>query len=117
MWQKLPHWGMMVMVFIETSIFTRQIQNLITDEHLRAMQEWIYTSPTVGKLIRGSGGCRKIRWNTATRGKRGGIRVIYDWLKDRDIVLLLLAYAKSSSSELSQAQIKVLGEIVKRELR
>ena len=104
------------MVFIETSIFTRQVQDLLTDEHLRALQEWIAKSPTAGKLIIGSGGCRKIRWNTATTGKRSGIRVIYYWLKDKDLVLLLLAYAKSRSDDLGQAQIKLLGEIVKREL-
>ena len=105
------------MVFIETSVFTRQIQNLVSDEHLRALQEWIATSPTAGNLIKGSGGCRKLRWNTTTTGKRGGIRVIYYWLKDRDLVLLLLAYAKSRSDDLSQAQIKMLSEIVKLELR
>ena len=105
------------MVFVETSIFTRQIQNLVTDDHLGALQEWIATSPTAGNLIKGSGGCRKLRWNTAATGKRGGIRVVYYWLKDRDLVLLLLAYAKSRSDDLSQAQIRMLGEIVKLELR
>ena len=58
-----------------------------------------------------------MRWNTTATGKRGGIRVVYYWLKDRDLVLLLLAYAKSRSDDLSQAQIRMLGEIVKLELR
>ena len=43
------------MVFIETSVFTRQIQNLVSDEHLRALQEWIASSPTAGNLIKGVG--------------------------------------------------------------
>lgn len=104
------------MVFIETSIFTRQIQILITDDQLRALQEWIAASPDAGNLIKGSGGCRKLRWNSTASGKRGGIRVIYYWMKDRDIVLLLLAYAKSRTDNLSQAQIRMLGEIVKLEI-
>ena len=105
------------MVFIETPVFTRKIQNLVSDEHLRALQEWIATSPTAGNLIKGSGGCRKLRWNTTSAGKRGGIRVIYYWIKEYDRVLLLLAYAKSRSDDLSQKQIKILSELVKLELR
>jgi mRNA-degrading endonuclease RelE of RelBE toxin-antitoxin system len=105
------------MVFIETSIFTRQIRDLISNDQLRIMQEWIATSPAAGNLMKGSRGCRKLRWKTAATGKRGGIRVIYYWMKEYDRVLLLLAYAKSSTDDLSQAQIKILGEIVKLEIR
>lgn len=105
------------MVFIETSIFTRQIKDLISDDHLGLLQEWIVRSPIAGNLIKGSGGCRKLRWRTAATGKRGGIRVIYYWMKEYDQVLLLFAYAKSRTDDLSQAQIKILGEIVKLEIR
>jgi hypothetical protein len=105
------------MVFIETSIFTRQIRDLISDNHMRALQEWIAASPAAGNLIKGSGGCRKLRWKTAATGKRSGIRVIYYWMKEYDRVLLLLAYAKSNTDDLSQAQIKELGEIVRLEIR
>jgi len=108
--------GYYIVVFIETSIFTRQIRNLISDDHLRLLQEWIAVSPTAGNLIRGSGGCRKLRWKTATTGKRGGIRVIYYWMKEDAKVLLLLAYAKSDTDDLSQAQIQMLRKIVKLEI-
>jgi len=73
-----------MMVFIETSVFTRQIRDLISDDHLGVLQEWIATSPASGDLIKGSRGCRKLRWRT---------------------------------DDLSQAQIKMLGEIVKLEIR
>ena len=105
------------MVFIETSIFTRQIRQLISDDHLRVLQEWIAAFPAAGNLIKGSRGCRKLRWKTVVTGKRGGIRVIYYWMKDRDRIILLLAYAKSRTNDLSQAQIRMLGEIVKLEIK
>lgn len=108
---------MLFMVFIETSVFTRQIRDLISDDHLRALQEWIAASPVAGNLIKGSRGCRKLRWKTAATGKRGGIRVIYYWMKEYDRVLFLLAYAKSRTDDLSRAQIKILGEMVKLEIR
>jgi hypothetical protein len=48
----------------------------------------------VDDVIRGSGGCRKVRWKRAGRGKRGGVRVIYyNRLADEEIHLLLI-YAK-----------------------
>jgi len=62
------------MVFIETSIFTRQIRDLFSDEHVSALQEWIAESPTVRKPDQGKRGMSKAalengryrekRWNT-----------------------------------------------------
>ena len=51
------------MVFIETSVFTRQIEKLISDESYLEMQQFLSRLPTAGDLIRGSNGCRKLRWN------------------------------------------------------
>lgn len=70
-----------------------------------------------GKDNPGSGGCRKLRWNIEGKGKRGGIRVIFYWLKESDQVYMVLAYAKSASDDLTQGQIKLLGALVRNELR
>jgi len=59
------------MVIIETSIFTRLIQEL---------QQSLVQHQDLGDLIPGSGGLRKIRWKIEGKGKRGGIRVIYYWI-------------------------------------
>ena len=105
------------MIFIETSVFTRQIKNLISDDSYRQLQEWMVESPDRGKVIPGSAGCRKLRWKIAGKGKRGGIRVIYYWLKDSHQVFMLIAYAKTASDDLTQEQIKLLGELVRNEFR
>jgi len=105
------------MVFIETPVFTRQIRRLISDEQLRLLQKWIATVPMAGDLIRGGGGCRKIRWFRNASGKRSGIRVIYYWMKDSEQILFLLAYAKTQDADLTPGQVKVLGKLVKDELR
>jgi putative transcriptional regulator len=60
------------MVFIETSIFTREIQWLLPDESYRMLQSALMLRPDAGSVIRGSGGLRKIRWNLPGSGKRGG---------------------------------------------
>ncbi len=67
------------MIFKETSVFTRQISKLISDDAYREFQQALIFNPIAGDLIKGSGGLRKIRWRSATGGKRGGIRVIYYW--------------------------------------
>jgi len=65
------------MVFIETPIFTKQVQELLNDEAYGRMQLCLATNPQMGDVIQGTGGLRKVRWSVADRGKRGGVRVIY----------------------------------------
>jgi mRNA-degrading endonuclease RelE of RelBE toxin-antitoxin system len=105
------------MVFIETSVFTRQINNLLSYESYSKMQRFLARLPTAGDLIRGSNGCRKLRWKASGRGKRGGIRLIYYWIKTDDQILKLVAYSKTTTEDLTPAQIKTLGQLVANELK
>jgi mRNA-degrading endonuclease RelE of RelBE toxin-antitoxin system len=43
----------------------------------------------VGKLVPGSGGVRKLRWASAGKGKRGGVRVIYYFKKQQSEIWML----------------------------
>ena len=61
------------MIFIETSIFTKEIQRLMSDDNYRMLQAAVMLRPDAGNLIKGSGGLRKIRWNLPGIGKRGCI--------------------------------------------
>jgi mRNA-degrading endonuclease RelE of RelBE toxin-antitoxin system len=65
------------MEFIETTIFTKQVHALLSDEDYSELQEALILNPLAGSLIRGSGGLRKIRWFVGASGKRGGVRIIY----------------------------------------
>ena len=62
------------MRFVETTVFTRQIQSLLTGDEYRALQSALVLRPEQGPVIRNSGGLRKIRWGSRGSGKRGGIR-------------------------------------------
>lgn len=55
---------------------------LSEDEYL-GLQSFLLQYPEVGKIVRGSGGVRKIRWAIAGKGKSGGVRVIYYFKKKR----------------------------------
>ncbi len=103
------------MVIIETSVFTRQVLELLTDDEYLKLQVMLARRPNVGSIIRGSGGLRKVRWAGSGRGKRGGIRVIYYWAVVQEQMLMLLLYAKNEQDDLAPEQLKVLRTIVEAE--
>ena len=103
------------MVIIETSIFTRQVLELLSDDEYRKLQVVLANRPNAGDLIKGSGGLRKIRWTIEGRGKRGGVRVIYYWAVKQERLLMLFIYLKSERGDLTPAQIKVLRNIIEGE--
>ncbi|MDM8564862.1 type II toxin-antitoxin system RelE/ParE family toxin [Candidatus Halobeggiatoa sp. HSG11] len=105
------------MVIIETSIFTRRINSLMTDESYRKLQEILVNAPDTGKIIQGSGGIRKIRWTGSGRGKRGGSRVIYYWATNNAQIYMLFAYAKNECSDLTQEQLSTLKKLVELEFK
>jgi hypothetical protein len=100
------------MVIVETSVFTRQVQKLITDEEYQELQLALAERPDLGAIIAGSGGLRKVRWSMPGRGKRGGVRVIYYWAVELNQLLMLLIYAKSEQDDLSREQLQMLRKIV-----
>ncbi len=105
------------MVVIETPIFTRRIQNILTDEEYRLLQSQLVQRPDSGKIIPGSGGLRKLRWSASGRGKRGGARVIYYWFVSDDVILMLFAFPKNEQADLTPDQLKQLKKIVEGELK
>jgi mRNA-degrading endonuclease RelE of RelBE toxin-antitoxin system len=105
------------MVIVETSVFTRQIQALLSDEEYRLLQTQLVANPQLGKVIPGSGGLRKTRWSTGSRGKRGGIRVIDYWVASDEVILMLLVYPKNVQDDLTREQMKTLRKIINEEYR
>lgn len=105
------------MQFIETSVFTRQVTSLISDDEYSRLQTILFTHPESGKIIPHSGGLRKIRWSLAERGKRGGVRVIYYWVVAQDQILMLFMYPKNEKDDLTPKQLKILRAIVEKEFK
>ncbi len=81
--------------FVETRLFTRLVNEYLSDDDYARLQQTLARSPEQGEIIRGSGGVRKMRWSVAGRGKRGGIRVIYFLRKRQGEIWLLTLYAKN----------------------
>jgi len=103
------------MTFIETSVFTRSIVELLDDEDYRTFQLALLLRPELGSVIPGSGGLRKIRWAVQGRGKRGGIRVIYFWHEQSETFYLLYVYRKNEREDISVQQLHILSRLVRDE--
>jgi hypothetical protein len=103
------------MEIIETSIFTRRITELLSDDEYRELQSSLVENPKKGSVIPGSGGLRKLRWSCSGHGKRGGSRIIYYWATSKMQLLMLFIYAKNEKDDLSPEQRKSLRHIVEKE--
>ncbi|WP_323836701.1 type II toxin-antitoxin system RelE/ParE family toxin [Photorhabdus africana] len=51
---------------------------------------------------------RKVRWASGSKGKRGGVRIIYYYKVDVSHIRLLLIYRKGIKDDLSESEKKVL---------
>lgn len=101
------------MEFIETPTFTRLITALLSDDAYRGLQEELAADPERGDIIKGGGGIRKLRYAVQGRGKSGGVRVIYYWVKDNHQIYLLVVYPKSKKDTLTDKETAILRELVK----
>ena len=81
---------------------------MLDDDDLFELMEWLAIHPDSGKVIKGSGGLRKLRWTAKGRGKRGGARVIYFWWLADERILLLDVYGKGKQEDLAADEIKKL---------
>jgi len=88
---------------------------MMTDDEYRPLQMYLKQHPNAGVVIPGSGGLRKIRWSYSGKGKRGGVRVIYYWVVQRSILLMLYIYPKNERGDLTKQQLKLLSRVVQEE--
>ena len=72
----LPY-AVSVFTVIETPVFFRKAEGLLSEEEREEFAAFISQNPTAGSVVRSSGGVRKVRWARAGGGKSGGVRVIY----------------------------------------
>jgi hypothetical protein len=100
--------------FVETAVFSRRIEALQLEEDLRSLQLELLANPEAGKLDPGTGGLRKIRMSSQSRGKgkRSGARAHYLLLKGVRRVYLVFVYAKDEIDTLSPAQKRALRAVV-----
>jgi hypothetical protein len=58
--------------FIELLHFSKLVDCSLADESLREIQNELLRNPLQGDVMQGTGGCRKMRFGDASRGKGKG---------------------------------------------
>jgi mRNA-degrading endonuclease RelE of RelBE toxin-antitoxin system len=89
-----------VFTFVETALFTRLVDQYLSDNEYLKLQLALTKSPERGPVIPGSGGVRKLRWAASGQGKRGGFRVIYYLRLRAGVIWMLTMYPKSMSDSI-----------------
>jgi hypothetical protein len=84
-----------VFSFIETKLFTRLVQEYLTDDEYWELQKLLMDRPDAGDVVPGTGGVRKLRWRAPGRGKRAGYRVIHFAQVERGVIWMLTMYPKN----------------------
>jgi mRNA-degrading endonuclease RelE of RelBE toxin-antitoxin system len=103
----------LIVEFIEASIFTKLIYTYLTDDEYLGLQGFLIKYPEAGRIVRGSGGARKLRWAIAGKGKRGGVRIIYFYKKQDDEIWLLTIYGKNEVENIPSHILRQIAEEVK----
>jgi RelE toxin of RelE / RelB toxin-antitoxin system len=107
-YEPLAYTPFMLVSVIETDAYLSKAEKIMSAVEMEAVVLMISEGPTVGDVIPGTGGLRKLRIPLQGRGKRGGGRVIYWYYNAGYPAILLWAFAKNEASDLSPAQKKLL---------
>jgi hypothetical protein len=90
-----------------TKRYLRDLKKLGLSEAEAALIEFsIMENPTVGDVIPGLRGMRKMRFGMGNKGKRGGGRAIYFLVMSDGAAVMMFAYAKSTKEDLYESERK-----------
>ncbi len=98
--------------FIELSLFSRYRDSYFSDEQFVKLQKHLLKNPQAGSVVPGSGGVRKLRWQRAGTGKRGGLRIIYYVQDEKKRIWFLTLYSKSARENITARDLRQLREVI-----
>ncbi len=107
----------LVMELVLTEAYLRSLRRLAklgaTAADVEAMEQAVAADPSVGVVVRGTGGLRKVRFGYGRSGKSGDGRTIYFAATASGQVFMLLAFAKADQADPTTEQRKSLATLVK----
>jgi hypothetical protein len=99
------------LTFIYVSDFVKKASKELTEQNYIEFENVLLKQADAGKVVKGTGGLRKVRVPSADGGKRGGFRVLY--LLRSPIVFAIYFFPKSEREDLTLAEYKSLAKIIK----
>lgn len=99
--------------FIYTQSFRKSWEIMgLNDDDLKKLENILLENPQIGDVIQGTGGARKMRIQLYGQGKRGGARVIYVDVYEKEKLYLLFAYPKNVQENLTSEQKKAIKTMI-----
>lgn len=74
----------------------------------------IAANPLCGALLEGTNGLRKVQFAVGSKGKSGGIRIIYYWFSENAPIFLFDVFKKGEKDNLSKAERNDLARLAER---
>lgn len=97
---------------VETVTFEHASKASMTADEVEAAKQMIAQEPECGAVMAGTGGVRKVRFAVGSKGKSGGVRIIYYFYNETFPVFLLTVFAKADRANLSKAERNQLAGLV-----
>src|SRR5438046_1976787 len=96
-------------LIIQTKIFSDDLDALIAGNRLLAvdyeeLEKILTDNPELGALIQGTGGLRKTRLKSSSKGKRGGFRVCYFDFPEGEQLFFIVIYGKNEQENISKQE-------------
>ncbi len=97
--------------------FEKEVAALIDNrallkEDYEELKKALAETPELGPVITKTGGVRKIRLKSSTKGKSGGFRICYFYSPESKELFLLCIYGKNKQEDLSESDKKELKALV-----
>lgn len=95
---------------VELPEFQRRAESLLNSSEKQSLVNYLAAHPQAGVIMQGTGGIRKFRWACGSKGKSGGVRVIYYYHNETVPLFLLSIFGKSEKANLSKAERNELAQ-------
>ena len=91
--------------FVMMPVFDKQWRDMgLNDDDLQNLQAELLSNPQIGKVIKGTGKLRKMRFALPNKGKSGSSRVLYVDFVLAETIYLIFAYPKNEKDDLTDEE-------------
>lgn len=94
-------------------VFDKQWRDMgLNDSDLQQLQIQLLMNPQQGKVIKGTGKLRKMRFALPGRGKRGSSRVLYVDFVVAETIYFIFAYPKNEKDNLTDEECQNIKKMI-----
>lgn len=102
-----------MLTVIETAHYWNRARKVLSERQMADVVTTVACDPSLGDVMKGSGGIRKFRYAPKGRGKSGGARIIHLPVPAKSKVYLLDIFAKNEKANLTKAEVNEMAKIVR----